>query len=212
MKLKCNYCDPKHVKSIDSETDDFIRDNDTKKYYHTDCFKLHLKIRKRLTDEEIESHVAERISFREQEMREKIDRDNFFQWLMNYYDTSLPSYFYMKVQSVRTGEHELVKEPIDYETLLDIYQHMESYLNKLAAKKQMSVSSRMNYDLAVVIGNLGDYRRYKAKQITANVEAMEIENRLEDSKVVQEIHKQRREKNKSANEFDITDVMDELLL
>ncbi|GED73054.1 hypothetical protein BRE01_67560 [Brevibacillus reuszeri] len=212
MKLKCNYCDPKNVKSIDSETDDFIRDNDTKKYYHTDCYMLHLKTRKRLTDEEIETRVSERVAYREQEIREMIDKNNFFQWLMNYYDAALPSYFYMKVQSIRTGKHELVKDPVNYETLLDIYQHMESYLNKIAAKKQMSVSSRMNYDLAVVIGNMGDYRRYKAKQLTANVEAMEIETRLEDGKIVQEIHRQRREKNKRANEFDITDVMDELLL
>ncbi|RNB59418.1 hypothetical protein EDM57_04560 [Brevibacillus gelatini] len=216
MKLKCNYCDPtvkkgqKQVKSIDTDVDDYIRDPSTKKYYHTECYRLHLKLRKGMTNEEVERMVSERLAAREQEMQEKVERDRFFKWLMEYYDSDLPSYFYMKVNSVRTGEHKLVKEPVDYATLLDIYQHMANYLDKLALKKQMSVSNRMNYDLAVVIGNLGEYKRFKAKQMMSDSETKEIEQRIEDRKIIERIHKNNQD-NKHEN-FSITDIMDELLL
>jgi len=216
MKLKCNYCDPtvkkggKQIKSIDTERDDFIREPSTKKYYHTECYKLHLKNRKRMRDDEIQLLVSERLVAREQELKEAIEKDQFFQWMMDYYNANLPSYFYMKVNSIRTGKHKLIKEPVDYATLLDIYQHMANYLDKLALKKQLSINDRMNYDLAVVIGNLGDYRRYKAKQLASEVESSDIEKRLEDRKIIEQISK-KHESNKR-DEFDITDVIDELLL
>jgi hypothetical protein len=215
LLYKCNYCDPKvkrgekPIKSIDTDKDDFVKD-EKGKYYHLDCYKLHLKKRKKKTDEEIEKLVAERLELQKNEMKEVESKERFYRWIMDYYNSDLPAYYCIKVNSIRKGNHEQVREPVDYDTLLDIYMHMANYLNKLAAKKQFkSIGSRMNYDLAVVIGNLGDYKRYKEKLKAQENEINEIHKRIADKNVVK---KALIKKEESEEEFNILDIMDELLL
>jgi len=196
----------KPIKTIDTDYDEFLKD-DKGKYYHVDCYRQHLKKRKKMTEEEIESKVNERIEISKLEVLENERKREFLNWIMDFYDGSLPSYFLKKLQMVRTGTYEGLREPIDYETLLDIYTHMENYLNKIAAKKQLKTTQRMNYDLAVVIGNYNDYKRFKERQKKNSVDKVEIDKHTTVTEKVK-----RAEKIKKKEEFDISDIMGELLL
>lgn len=210
MLVKCSYCDTKTkrgekpVKSIDIEKDDFVKDKG--KYYHTNCYKKLLQ-KKKKSEPEIEQIIQEKKREQADEVKEKIQKDKFLTWIKNYYDSSLPSYFLKKVHSIRKGTYELVNEPIDYETLLDIYQLMANYLNKNAARKQFkSIVQRMNYDLAVVIGNYGDYKRYKEKQL------LESKQKEEVIRKIQEEMSRSNKKMNTNNEFSLSDVIDDILL
>lgn len=216
MFYKCNYCDPKvkkgekQIKSINTDKDEYIKD-DKGKYYHLNCYKLHLKNRKKKSDEEIEEIVAKMVELRKSELQEAESKDKFYNWIKDYYNADLPSYFCIKVNSIRKGTHEQVKEPVNYETLLDIYMIMANYLNKLAAKKRFkSIAQRMNYDLAVVIGNLGDYKRYKNKVLEEESKVKMIDKSIDDNIAVKEaLHKKEVSKE---DDFNIIDIIDELLL
>jgi hypothetical protein len=221
MKYKCNFCDPtvtkkmkeegiKPTKSIDTEKDEFVKD-DKGKYYHLECFKSHLTKRKKLSEDEIEELLLERLEITKQENKENEEKDNFLQWIMDFYDGSLPAYFLKKLQSVREGKYQGLNESIDYFTLLDIYQHLEKYLRKIAGQKNLkNVTQQMNYDLAVVVGNYGDYKRYKAKQVLEQ-DKTEVAKKTvsEQSKIKTALDKK---KNNDGDNFSLHDVMDDILL
>jgi hypothetical protein len=223
MLYKCNYCDPitkrgeKPIKSVDTEKDLFLKD-DKGKYYHLECFRQHLIKRKKIMDEEIIDQITgEWVAKTEIEVKESTEKDKFLKWIINFYDGSLPAYFLKKLQSIREGKHESINEPITYETMLDIYQYMANYLQKRAATMKIeNVTQRMNYDLAVVIGNYGDYKRFKRKQHGFSVNKEEINKQIKvDNKLANmDKNKKNMEQIESDDdkEFDITDVIGELLL
>ena len=213
MFFKCAYCDPTAkrgetpIKTIDTDKHLFIKDKN-KKYYHQECFEAYLRTKKKMSEEDIISTVNERRRQQEEEVKELQEKDAFLNWIMNFYDGTLPSYFLKKIQNVRDGTYEGLNEAIAYSTLLDIYQYMANYLNKNAMKKQINkTTQRMNYDLAVVIGNYGDYKRFKAKQHANQVTKETVTKQTTvDEKVKKASQKEKKE------EFDITDYMDDLLL
>lgn len=217
MFYKCNYCDPttkrgqKPVKSINTDTDEFIKD-EKGKHYHLDCYKLYLKDKKKMTDSQVDFKVKELLDETRQEMKEKVEKDNFLKWIMEFYDGSLPSYFLLKLKNVRDGEYKGLNEPIDYETLLDIYKHMENYLRKLRAKKHIdNVTQQMNYDLAVVIGNYGDYKRYKNKTNQNIVNKEEVNRQIKIEQKVSNLTKIDNQEEDKSEDFDLTDIIDELI-
>ena len=213
MFFKCAYCDPSvkrgetPIKTIDTDNHLYIKDKN-KKYYHQECFESYLRTKKKLNEDEIKLLIDERIEQQEKEMLELQEKDAFLTWVMNFYDGTLPSYFLKKLQSVRDGTFEGLNEAINYSTLLDIYQYMANYLNKNAMKKQINkTTQRMNYDLAVVIGNYGDYKRFKAKQHANQVTKETVTRQTDVDKKVQQASKVKKKE-----DFDITDYMDDLLL
>lgn len=218
MFLKCNHCDPtitrkereegiKPVKTIDTETDNVIRYK--KKYYHHDCFVEHMS-QKEKSEEEIYEIIAECQREQEDIIKENAEKDSFFTWIMDFYDSNvIPEYFMMKIHHVRIGKYKGLREPIDYVTLLDIYQHMERYLRKLSMKKEFAgIGQHMTYDLAVVVGNYEDYKRYKQKQELNKGNEGGVDRQINvDEKV-----KKAQQKESKSDEFDITEVIDDLLL
>lgn len=223
MLYKCNYCDPtvkrgeKPIRSVDTEIQEHIKD-DKGKYYHLECFRLHLINNKKIVDEEVIGQIVSGLMAKtEIEVKESTEKDKFLKWVMDYYDGSLPAYFLTKLQSVREGKHESINEPITYETLLDIYQYMARYLQKIAATKKIdNVSQRMNYDLGVVIGNYGDYKKFKRKQQGFSIEKEEINKQIKVDNKLANIDKNKKNKGQPESDddkdFDITDVIGELLL
>lgn len=213
MNYKCQLCDPvtpkgtTPIKTINSETDEFI--NDKGKYYHKNCYKRFLLNKKGVSVQEAERIYNERLKETLLIANESNQKDKFLKWVMEFYDGSLPSYFLKKLKSVREGTHEGIPEPITYETLLDIYKNMENYLRKLAAQKQIQDDTqRMNYDLAVVVGNYGKYKRFKEKQRLNEGDKKQIDKQIEVTNKVNNI----KIESNSDKEFDIADVINELLL
>jgi hypothetical protein len=217
MNLKCNFCDPtitkkmreqgqKPVKSINTETDSYVKD-EKGKYYHEQCYVHHLKKRKKLNEEEAIEKLEERKLITELEVKELIEKDNFYNWIMSTYEAPLPAYYCTKISKIRDGSYEKVHEPIDYKTLLDIYQKMEKYLKKQSIKKGIKiVGQRMNYELAIVLSNYGDYKNHLAKQKEEINKQKEIDESIKEKKRFKEKKKSKKE------EFNLSDVMDELLL
>lgn len=171
MNYKCQYCDPvtrrgeKPVKSINIEEDDFIKLL-TGKYYHTECYREYLRNQTKtsFSEEEIDSKILEIKKRQEEEIQEAKEKDKFLQYIMDLYDCTLNSYFLKKVNAIRKGEDEKVSDEVTYFEMLEIYQYMKGYLNKASSKKAFqNKSQRMNYELAIVVGNIGDYREYKQK-------------------------------------------------
>ena len=126
----------KPVKSIDTEKHEFVKD-EKGKYFHAECYGYYLLEKKKMSVEEADHKVAERLLITKKEIREQEEKDKFLRWIMDYYDGTLPSYFLKKLKAVREGIYEGLNEPIDYATLLDIYQRMANYLNKIAAKNKV---------------------------------------------------------------------------
>ena len=212
MNFKCNHCDPTvrrgetPIKTVDTEKHAYIKD-ENKKYYHLECYRIHLSKKKKMSEEEIDTKVVERLKAQESEMKELEAKNAFLNWIMNFYESSLPSYYMKKLKSVNEGTYEGLNEPIDYLTLLDMYEHLDNFLRKIAMKKRLKTSAQMNYDLAVVVGKYGDYKRFKAKQQVNQVTEKEIDKQTNvDQKVKQASKVEKKE------EYDIADYMDELIL
>lgn len=212
MYFKCNHCDPTvrrgetPIKTVDTEKHVYVKD-ENKKYYHLECYRIHLSKKKKLNEEEIDAKVIERLKAQESEMKELEEKNAFLDWIMKFYDAALPSYYMKKLQTIRNGTYEGLNEPIDYSTLLDIYENMSNYLNKIAMQKRLKTTSQMNYDLAVIVGNYGDYKRFKAKQQVNQVTEKEIDKQTNVDQKVKQASKVEKKEN-----FDIADYMDELIL
>ncbi len=219
MQYKCNYCDPttkkgeKPVKTVDTDIHEFVKD-EKNKYYHLECFREHLIKRKKIADEGEISEITNKLFEKTKiDIVENIQKDAFLKWIMNFYDGSLPAYFLIKLQSIRNGTHESINEPINYETLLDIYTYMEKYLEKRAAIKKIErVSQRMNYDLAVVLGNYGEYKKFKQKQKGFRANENEIDRQIEVENKISKRNVTDNQKKTDNEDFNIADIMDDLLL
>jgi hypothetical protein len=222
MLLKCNYCDPvitkemkaqgiKGKKSINTDTDEYIKD-EKNKYYHTDCYVQHLIIRKHMNETEAIEKMEFQLIKVKQDLKELQDKDKFYKWIMKYYDTSLPSYFCMKITDIINGTYEKVNEPIPYTVLLDIYEKMSIYLNKNAFRKTFkNIGQRMNYDLAVVLGHYGDYKNYIEKQKLEKEKVVMVKETLQDQKKISQVIKN-KENNNDNQSFNLSDVINDMLL
>lgn len=223
MLLKCQVCDPtvtrkmrddgvKPIKTINTKVDEYVKD-EKNKYYHAGCYVQHLIKKKKMSEEEANSKLNERICTTKKELKELEQKDEFYQWIKNYYDASLPAYFCTKVAEIVKGTHERVNEPISYEILLDIYKTMAVYLHKNANRNNIKkTKDRMNYDLAVVIGNYGDYKKYKMKEKQDSLSKIDVENKINDAKRYQDMIGDRVKQSKNDNDFELLDVLEDLLL
>lgn len=221
MLLKCNYCDPtltkemkvqgyKGKKSINTETDEYVKD-EKNKYYHINCYIQHLIKRKHMDESEAIATMEIQLAKVKQDLKELQEKDRFYKWIMKYYDTSLPSYYCTKVTEIISGTYEKVNEPIPYNILLDIYEKMAIYLNKNASRKMFkNIGQRMNYDLAVVLGRYGDYKNYIEKQKLEKEKTIIVKETLQDQKKISQIIKNKEENNNQS--FNLSDVINDMLL
>jgi len=200
----------KPIKSINTELDDYVKDINGK-YYHSECYLLHLMSKKKLSEEKALQQLKERKYELKEEMQEMKDKDDFFNWIKDFYKTSLSSYYCSEIAKLTNGTHQKIYDSISYSTLLDIYQKMSNYLLKKASSLTFkSVNQRMNYDLAVVIGNYGDYKKYKERQTQIVENKNQVDRKIEDSKRYENSLKEREIK--ESDNFDLVDIMDELIL
>jgi hypothetical protein len=221
LLLKCNYCDPtitkimreqglKSTKSINPEFDEYVKD-EKNKYYHVECYVQHLIKRKKIGEEEAREKLKIQLELVKVELKQMEDKDKFYKWIMNFYDSSLPAYYCTKITEIVNGQYEKVNEAISYEVLFDIYDKMANYLRKNAFKKNFqNIGQRMNYDLAIIIGKYGDYKKYIEKQKLEQETTNATNSTIQDQTKVNHVLKK---KEVTENEdFNLSDVLDELLL
>jgi hypothetical protein len=200
----------KSTKSINPEFDEYVKD-EKNKYYHVECYVQHLIKRKKIGEEEAREKLKIQLELVKVELKQMEDKDKFYKWIMNFYDSSLPAYYCTKITEIVNGQYEKVNEAISYEELFDIYDKMANYLRKNAFKKNFqNIGQRMNYDLSIIIGKYGDYKKYIEKQKLEQETTNATNSTLKDQTKVNHVLKK---KEVTENEdFNLSDVLDELLL
>lgn len=211
MKVKCWYCDKTGKKSLDKNSQDYVKKDG--KNYHTECYKQMLK-NKGIIELEIELEIKklkQQMIEHEKEIELKNKPKNeLCYWLMDFYNIDvLPTGFYHRLASITKGEYVKAKISISYEELLEIYKKMANYLNKAAMKKGGfdNESGRLYWDLAIVINNYNDYKKWKHNQSLEKVENKKIDKLIKDDMKIK--HVIRKE---NSNNFNIMEEMNDLLL
>ena len=226
MKLKCHECDEKTikelkkqgnhldengkkivVKSINTDTDDYLKIN--VRYYHEECFRKKLTSSKKYDSHEIESIINNhKLEFRKARMLTE-SRDKFYQWIKDHYKVALPAYYCMRVDKIAKGEDEKVYGSISYDEFLDMYTMLIHYLAKQTMGKQFkNIAQRMNYELAIVIGQYENYINHKNRLAEREVEKVNIKEKISYSEKFSIASQKVRS---SSDEFRVADIHDELI-
>lgn len=176
---KCFIC--KNEIDLEKDGDSYIYYKT--KYYHIDCF-IKQKMNQRRnpwTREQCDKVIDQCILEQKDKIDKQADKDKLVYWLYEKYDiTYLPTYFFMKLDEIMSGTYKQVKCAIPAADLLDMWQQKEHYLDKVALRnemngKSMSKISRINYDLAILLGKYDSYLEWKEKK-QAEIQAINAEN------------------------------------
>jgi hypothetical protein len=153
------------------ESDNFvIYKNDL--YYHSDCFINNpiKENRKLLSIEEKEKLIKASQLENKEKIKDIIDKNHFYKYIQRRYDlVYLPSFVFVKFDSVFNGTYKNLSEPVSVEDLLDMWERKESYLDKqyqwkLSKGESMDGLGRMWYDLATLMSKIGSYKKWKDEQ------------------------------------------------
>lgn len=206
INKKCSIC--KLFMSL--EKDDVVWD---KSYMHFNCFveKLSTKRGNKLSLEQIQNQVRKIQKENESHIKDTILRERFYRWLQNSYNVVvIPTYFFVKIDSVITGEYKGLTIPIPLTDLFDMWQRKKNELDKIAMNnlakgKGIDSITRLNYDLAILVNKYDSYLNWKNKQKQI-AEEIKIEEKpkIDFVKINKSVAEQ---KNDSTN---INDILDEL--
>lgn len=153
-----------------------------KKYYHKDCLIEKLNSLKKDKVDNIDLFLKqlddEEINRRNEADIYWYEKNKLFQWLYDFYDVGgFDTAFYLKVNNMVQGKDYKCKLGITYQELLEMYQKMANYLNKVARNKGIENDNRCYWDLAIVIKDYGKYKEWKEKQkpqINKNIEVDKV--------------------------------------
>lgn len=217
MKVRCYYCDKRDEKtkkwsrSLDKDKQDYVKKNN--KNYHTKCYIKFLKNKGKKNNEiDLEIyHLKEKMEEHENKIKLKNKpKNDLCDWIMNYYNIDvLPTGFFHRLTSITKGEYAKARVKISYEELLDIYKKMAGYLNKVAMNKGGfdNQSGRLYWDLAIVVNNYNDYKKWKESIHQSDENRKKIDKMIESDRIVSKIKEKNVEK-----EFNILDDIEDLLL
>lgn len=160
---------------------------------------------------QIEADTKQRI----QQSRVKTDPLN--DYLLEHYEVAaVPKNFWTAVADLGNGIYRSKRcKPIDVDTLLEAWKWGQEKLDKIAQnnrenrKGPSNDTERLRYDLAILMGHIEDYKKYKAR-----VEAERAENEQESSNTAKAIDysaiSKVKETIKKENDDDISDMLDEI--
>ncbi len=184
--------------------DEFLYYKD--KLYHCECLKKKLKSKKigKMIDEDIIVLID---GLRDESYNHAMDvliRNHLYKYLMDHYDViMLPTYIYAKMEQLFTGTYKNMTKPMKASHILDMFQRRQSQLDKIYHKEKLDGISRINYDLAVLIGKYNNYLDWieKSKNEIVKTEAFIKNSRnIELDKVT--ISKKSKQDNTPKNIFD----------
>lgn len=202
----CSYC----KKSLDSENEKVLYIRNTKKWIHYDCFiqqKLNMKRPKSI--EEITQTANECYRLTLEYINDRKHKDELYKYLQTFYNiVVLPTYFFVKMDSIYNGTYKGLARGIPAEHLLDMWKRKSNYLLKVyagnqAKGKNLDSMGRINYDLAILLNQYDNYLKWLADtKEQAEQEHMEIKRNIAPKVNVKVI--------KPKNDFDINEELDEL--
>jgi hypothetical protein len=204
---KCKLC----KENIVLETNKFVPDGD--KYYHYDCFVTFMESKKRnkLCKEDILKLAKELQEQHLNEIKDIINKNHLFKYLQRRYDlVFMPSFVFIKFNSVFDGAYKNLTEPVNAEDLLDMWIRKENYLDKnyqwkLSKGESMDGLGRMWYDLATILSKVGSYRKWKEENKTIEITKEEFikENmsKIDFTKI---------SNNNNKNKININEILEEI--
>jgi len=86
---------------------------------------------------------------------EKEIKNQFFSWLKESYDISIPKQFFIKIANINNGTYKGLKEGISYEDLLYMFKTKKRELDRIASSKKTQEQgfennyNRLCFDLAI---------------------------------------------------------------
>lgn len=178
MRKKCYIC--KLYVQIDSaEQQGYMYDCKNKKFYHYECLledlldKQEKKKRQKLTQMEIEDRLSKQKQDGLKIINEMLDEERLYCFIYNYYGlVSIPKSFIYSIEKVLNGEYKGLLKGIPIEDLLDMWQRKKNELDKIyeynkRKGKDLDLSARLSYDLAVLVGKYDSYLEWKQKEIVS---------------------------------------------
>lgn len=206
MMRKCKYCDKVGKKSINTLQDDYLYVDSF--YCHTECYKIYLKTKKKMTDELIESEILFIKNKMKKDQQDNQDKDDFLKYIMKYYNIDLSNWQYTKISKVNKGTfNQQMKEGISYCDLLEMWENPKflRMLEKIDYNKNINKENRLDYDLAIVVK---EYDKFKKSKIKKQSQEDYVKDIMEKKKVTKNsISKLNNMQDEECEEVDVFDMI-----
>lgn len=147
------------------------------RYHHIECIldkiEQGIKSGKRIANwEKLQNRISELQEKAKENLYHGVVRDEFNEYLLEYYDVvSISNRFWQIVEEIENGIYKRKKcRPIDIETLMEAWKWGQKNLDKIAAsnraknKGPQNDEQRLNYDLAIVLQHINQYKKYIEKK------------------------------------------------
>lgn len=187
IKRKCQICDGKNECSINIDVDDFImvKKGQVSEYYHTQCYYIYLITKKKMTEQESLLEIQRIKSLMIEEVEDKKYREKLCGLIMDLYNISfLPKYFFIRLSEINRGTYKNIKEAISNFELFEMYsnQKLIAKLEKVAIKKGIEKDNRLYWDLAIILGEFENYKKWKRKNPSDNINTDRLKEDLKQIK------------------------------
>lgn len=188
-----------------------------KKYYHESCFtematqKAASKRGKPEQWQEALDNLWQLEADTKKMIQKYFAREELNEYLLSNYDICMvPAYFWQLVADLENGKYKSKKcKPIEINVLLDIWKWGQKNLNQIALnnranrKGPQNDDDRLRYDLAILIGHVGDFKKYKAREES---QRNEIINSIKKQPKIDYSSLNRRVQDKSKSDIDTADM------
>jgi hypothetical protein len=155
-----------------------------KKYYHEDCFceLCNKRIASKRGNPASWQEALDSLWVLEAETKKMLEhywsKDDLNNWLLEHYDIAMvPTRFWQVISDLEAGKYKGKRcKPISITTLYGCWKWGQKKLNEINQynkshnKGPTDDSTRLMYDLAILVGKVPNYLAYKEKQKAAEIE------------------------------------------
>lgn len=189
------------------------------KYYHKDCF---VELAKRRAANKRSSplwqEALDDLSVLERAATEMANywfaQDELNEWVLTHYDViEIPNWFWNTVGYLRNGKYHNKKcKPVPTDLLVSAWKWAQKNLdsinrrNKKNKKGPKTDAERLNYDLAIVLQHIPDYKKAQAKR-----ELEEAERKAMEKETIKIDYNKVQAKKADTGLGDISDLLDDLI-
>lgn len=177
FKTSLNYKTPRKCKlcglimNLEDEIGKTIFENGS--FSHSKCYrnKLENSKRNKLSPDEIDKKVSSMEQNSLDHINTVIVKNHMYKYFQQKYDIVLiPNQFFMKMESIFDGSFNGLRQPIPPEHILDMFQRGDVILSSIFYKNKIEGISKLNYDLAVLLGKYEKYLEWIKTQEEKNKE------------------------------------------
>lgn len=193
-----------------------------KYFYHYECYLFIQQLKEKgKTKEVIEIESLPLLKKSEEFLKFEKDKYELENWLKKAYQTSISTYFTIKLNQIYNGTYKSIGFSIAPCDILEIWQRKYIEMNNINASKRskgviIENDSRINYDLSIVLSKYNSFKKWKDSQIENKAQEEEVKKSLVDNSkirnsnmskaVMSAIHK----KNAEITDLSDIDILEEI--